>query len=138
VRVCVCGGRDVAGASLARSLGVEGRADGVLAVRLAARLRGYEPEQIVLVSGGARGADEIGERWAEANGVRIERFEAEWSRLGRAAGVHRNKCMIRSRPDFVAALWDGNSRGTKNMIEAATRAGIPVEIIPVSARVVSA
>ena len=46
---------------------------------------------IVIVSGGASGADALGERYAKENGFDIERYPADWQTYGRSAGPKRNK-----------------------------------------------
>ena len=70
-----------------------------------------------VVSGGARGADALGEAWAVANGVPVRRFLADWQSYGRAAGAIRNLEM-RAYGDALVALWDGESPGTRHMISA--------------------
>jgi hypothetical protein len=72
----------------------------------------------LVVSGMARGADKFGEVWAGMNNVPIKRFPADWDKHGKAAGFIRNKQMA-DNADALIAIWDGASRGTKNMIELA-------------------
>ena len=72
-----------------------------------------------VVSGGARGVDRLGERWAHEHGVAIKLFPAEWGRLGKKAGVLRNEQMARYAEALIA-VWDGSSRGTRHMIQRAT------------------
>lgn len=43
-----------------------------------------------VVSGRARGADSLGERWAQDNAIPLALFPADWDRHGRAAGPIRN------------------------------------------------
>ena len=81
----------------------------------------------VFVSGCCRGADQIGERFAEKHGFAVERCPADWNRYGRKAGPIRNKQMA-EMADFVICFWDGKSKGTKSMIDCAVRAGKPVKI----------
>lgn len=79
-----------------------------------------------VVSGGAIGVDTMGEKWANENSIRIRRFLPDWEE-GLAAGIIRNKQMA----DYAAALiavWDGESRGTKNMIEEATKRDLRVYV----------
>ena len=45
---------------------------------------------IIIVSGGARGADALGERYAKDNGFEIERYVAQWNKYGKYAGPKRN------------------------------------------------
>ena len=71
-----------------------------------------------LVHGAARGIDSAAGEWAERNKIPIKVFPADWSQHGRAAGPIRNRQMA-EYADALIAVWDGNSRGTKNMIETA-------------------
>ncbi len=64
---------------------------------------------IVIISGGASGADAIGEKYAKENGFEVERYPADWSKYGRGAGPKRNKQMAEVG-DFVICFWDGKSR----------------------------
>lgn len=81
----------------------------------------------VVLSGCASGADRAGEVWAAAHGVPVERFPAQWSRLGRAAGIRRNLCMV-AEAEALIAVWDGQSHGTRHVIEAARAAGLRVYV----------
>lgn len=83
---------------------------------------------IVIISGTARGADRLGEKYASERGFPIRRFPANWSRDGRAAGPIRNALMA-DNADALIAFWDGQSRGTKNMIDNAREKGLAVRII---------
>lgn len=85
----------------------------------------YEP--IEIVSGGARGADALGERYAKDRGYELRRFPADWNKYGKRAGYLRNVQMA-NYADALLAFWDGKSRGTKNMIEEATTRGLLVGI----------
>ena len=80
-----------------------------------------------VVSGGATGVDALGERYAEAADVPLKRYLADWKNKGRAAGPLRNH-MMAENADALIALWDGKSRGTKNMIETATKMGLLVYV----------
>lgn len=80
-----------------------------------------------VVSGGARGADAFGEEWARDRRVPVRVFPADWNRHGRAAGPIRNREMA-EYADALVAVWDGESRGTKNMIEEATKRGLKVHV----------
>ena len=83
-------------------------------------LEGYRKENTVIqvVSGGARGADSLGERWAKENGIPTKIFPAQWDKYGKSAGFRRNKDIV-ANCDAVAAFWDGQSRGTENTISIA-------------------
>lgn len=77
-----------------------------------------------VVSGGAEGVDQLGKDWAYKNGIPSKQFNAHWSENGRAAGPMRNREMA-AYADALIAVWDGESRGTKNMIEEMKRLGKP-------------
>lgn len=80
-----------------------------------------------VVSGGARGADILGERWATEKNITLARFPAHWNTYGKSAGYIRNKQMA-EYADILVALWDGESRGTKHMIDLARKEGLDVHI----------
>ena len=79
-------------------------------------------EVIEIVSGGAKGADKLAERYAKENNILTTIYLPDWKKHGKAAGIIRNKDII-DRASHVIAFWDGVSPGTKNSIERATRAG---------------
>lgn len=54
-------------------------------------------------------------------------MRADWGRFGRAAGSYRNAEMA-EYADAAIILWDGESRGTLDMIDKMRRAGKPCEI----------
>ena len=83
---------------------------------------------IVIISGTARGADRLGERYAAERGYRVERFPADWERDGIAAGPIRNSQMA-AHADALVAFWDGHSRGTKDMIERAEKHNLPIRVV---------
>jgi len=80
-----------------------------------------------VVSGCARGVDTIGEQLAERKGVPVKRFPANWDRDGKSAGYLRNAEMA-EYAEALVAVWDGQSRGTKHMIDLAKRKGLMVYI----------
>lgn len=71
-----------------------------------------------IVSGGARGADRMGETWAKQNNIPTLIFLPDWDKYGKSAGFIRNKDII-ANAELVVAFWDGNSRGTKSSIDIA-------------------
>lgn len=68
-----------------------------------------------VVSGTAAGPDSIGEVWAANNKIKVQQFIPDWSE-GKSAGIRRNVEMGHYGTHLIA-LWDGQSRGTKHMIE---------------------
>ena len=85
-------------------------------------------KQIVIISGHCNGADLLGERYAKEKKYRIETFLPQWELYGRAAGPIRNAEMARNA-DALIAFWDGQSRGTENMIAEAKANGLLIRII---------
>ena len=82
---------------------------------------------IEIVSGTARGADKLGERYAREKGYSIKQFPANWN-LGKSAGYIRNAEMAQYA-DMLIAFWDGTSKGTKHMIDLANKRSLRVEIV---------
>ena len=89
---------------------------------------GIDKEQFEIVSGHARGADLLGERFADQYGIKKKVFPVtreEWNRFGKSAGYRRNAEMARYAVDnsigILIAFWDKKSNGTKSMIELANR-----------------
>ena len=80
-------------------------------------------DSIEVVSGCARGADTLGERYAEERGYGIKKFPADWNRYGKSAGYLRNVEMA-EYADALIAFWDGKSKGTEHMICIAKKSWI--------------
>lgn len=85
-------------------------------------------DDLEIVSGTARGADQLGERWARENQVSLTQFPADWDRYGKSAGYRRNEQMAKYAHTLLAA-WDGKSRGTGHMIDLAKEYGLGVMIL---------
>lgn len=93
-------------------------------IALAVEHSGWLPEITEVVSGCARGVDRLGEFWAVQHGIQIKQFPANWKDHGQAAGRYRNMQMA-EYADALIAVWDGESRGTGNMIEEMRCLGKP-------------
>lgn len=99
----------------------------LLASKLDLLLAGLH-DGVSVVSGTARGADRLGERYAQAHGLPVHRFPADWERHDRAAGMLRNRHMAWASSHLVA-FWDGISPGTRNMIETARDSALAVRVV---------
>lgn len=86
---------------------------------------GFEITEVV--SGCATGIDMLGEQWARANSIPVKEMPADWNRHGNSAGPHRNRAMA-EYADAAIIIWDGQSRGTRNMIENMIRRKKPYYI----------
>lgn len=83
---------------------------------------------VSIVTGMARGADKLGRDFALVFNVKRYEFPADWNQYGKRAGMIRNKQMG-DFADGLLAFWDGQSKGTKQMIEYMRSLGKPVHII---------
>ena len=113
-RVLICGARNWSNAKLVRE-----------------ELKKHLPIDCV-IEGEAWGADTIGRQIAESMGIDVLAFPANWSKYGRAAGPIRNKQMLtRGKPTLVLAFHNDleNSKGTKDMVRQARKAGVEVIVI---------
>lgn len=83
---------------------------------------------VVVVHGGARGADQMAAHYARAYGMQTERHKADWHRYGKGAGPIRNQLMVDLGADEILAfLVEGlPCVGTRDCIDRAKKAGIPV------------
>lgn len=92
-------------------------------------LRGYRKHNPVIVHGAARGVDSIAGDCALALGYTVHPHPANWSEYHKAAGPIRNtEMLVQEKPDLVLAFHDDivNSKGTRNMVNQAVDAGIPI------------
>jgi hypothetical protein len=101
---------------------------GKLKARCTKIIEAYEFANIEIVSGGAKGADQMGEWFAKERGYPVRVFKADWS-IGKSAGYIRNEQMASyAKEDLgvLIAFHDGESRGTKHMIDIARRQDLQV------------
>lgn len=87
---------------------------------------GLHPTFVVVVHGGARGADSLAQAVADNFGLWTEVHPAEWDRYGRSAGHRRNAEMVAAGADVCLAFPLGESRGTRGCMALARKAGIRV------------
>ncbi len=95
-----------------------------------------------VVSGGARGVDKLGERWAEENSIPCEEFKPDWKNIKHpdavvkkgaygeydcTAGFRRNQAMA----DYAEAaiIIKENTSGTEDMLEKANQCGLRVYVL---------
>ena len=93
-------------------------------------LQGINPnnEEIEIVSGNARGADKLGERYAKEHNLPVKLFPANWDKYGKQAGYLRNQEMA-NYADMLIAFWDEKSKGTKHMIDIAKKQDLTVIVV---------
>lgn len=74
-----------------------------------------------LLSGNAPGADRLGEKYAQEHGIEYKIIPSEWDKHGLKATMMRNEVLLKAA-DFTVLFWDGESEGSKHMIDIARRA----------------
>lgn len=89
-------------------------------------LRGFGFDRVVLIHGGARGADMLAAHIGRSMGLEIEAHPARWDVYGKAAGPLRNKEMVELGADLVLAFPVGESRGTRGCMRLAREKGCAV------------
>ena len=86
-------------------------------------LQDYLPEGTdEIVSGGAKGIDTCARNFAIKNGLKLTEFRPEYNKYGRGAPLRRNETIV-NYADMVLAFWDGESRGTKFVINYCEKVG---------------
>lgn len=94
------------------------------------------PENLVIVSGGARGPDSIAEATARSLGVEVLSFPADWDGpLGKGAGHARNTDIVNAS-SILIAFWDLKSTGTMDSVWKAHKAGKKVTVLDEHGKVV--
>ena len=83
-----------------------------------------------IVSGKCSGVDRMGERYAREHHIPVKEFPAAWGTYGKSAGPIRNRKMA-IYADVLIAFWDGESKGTKNMISQMKEQGKPYYIVKI-------
>jgi hypothetical protein len=84
--------------------------------------------EIEIVSGRARGADQLGERYAKERNYPIKMFAADWNRYGKRAGYIRNEDMA-NYGDGLILFWNGISKGSEHMLNTAKEWNLKIRII---------
>lgn len=126
IKIIIAGGRDFKNFEA-----VKVEVDSILKSYLGDNI---DKSKIEIVSGGARGADKLAEIVAKELSIPNKVFNANWNKYGKSAGLIRNKQMA----NYVASsdckgillcFWDGQSKGTENMIQTAKNIGIEVKVV---------
>lgn len=91
-------------------------------------LKLYIPQIKLVISGGAKGADFMGEVWADSNNIEKTIFYPDWDKFGKRAGFVRNELIIKEC-DCCIAFWDGESNGTKHSLSLCEKYNKPYKII---------
>jgi hypothetical protein len=81
----------------------------------------------IVITGGARGADHLAEKWCYTNGVHCAVVTPLWEHYSHGAGPLRNGAMLLLEPELVLAFPGG--RGTADMIRQAREWGCAITTI---------
>jgi len=101
-------------------------------------LQKFSASETVLIHGACRGTDIICAEIAVALGFVVKAFPANWEKFGKGAGAIRNQQMITENHfppndpiDLCLAFHNDieNSRGTRDMLSRAEKAGIKTKLI---------
>ena len=84
-------------------------------------------EDPVVVSGGARGVDRMGEDWASLHWLTVLQFLPDYHRYGKGAPLKRNVEMAQAA-DYCVAFHDGESPGTAHMVDTARQFGLVTKV----------
>ena len=77
-----------------------------------------------IISGGARGVDNLGEKYAKQNNIKLTIFKPNWNKYGIKGGVIRNTQM--SRYADCAIVVHCGSKGSIDMINKMKKLNKPV------------
>ena len=83
---------------------------------------------VVIVSGTARGVDQLAIRYAKEKNLQCIEMPANWNAYGKSAGYHRNVDMSLIA-DAAICLSRNQSRGTQHMFNIMKTQGKPVIMI---------
>lgn len=83
-------------------------------------------EDVTIIHGGAKGADRLAGSIALSMWGKVEEYLPDWNTHGKAAAILRNQDMVDTKPDICLAFPVGESRGTRDCMRRAEKAGIKV------------
>lgn len=81
-----------------------------------------------VVSGGARGADSLAEKWATEKNLSMKIFYPDWKTYGKAAGPRRNQ-MIIEYTNYLIAFPSITGRGTQDSLRKANYMKKPTKVL---------
>lgn len=90
-------------------------------------LSDQKPEDVVIISGGAGGADDLAYQYARKRQLKFEMFPARWDAHGKMAGFLRNIEMAKSA-DACIIFNENGSKGSTHMEEQARKHGLKLKV----------
>ena len=96
-------------------------------------LSNHRNDEIHIVSGGAKGADSLAERYARERGYLLHVFPAQWNLYGKSAGYKRNEQMQKFIAQYphrgCVCFWDGESKGTQHNFDLCRNFNTPLRVL---------
>ncbi len=151
IKFIVCGGRDFSNIPnrLTKSNAVEYALKkkeqqyvfamlDILAIKYSSFYNKYDnwlPNDIMVISGGAKGVDSAAIDWAVVNWCISAVYEADWDKHKKAAGPIRNQLIIDSEVPKVNGIYQNKNiyliafpggKGTEDMVRRGMKAGLTV------------
>lgn len=83
-----------------------------------------------IIEGGAIGVDTLARNYAKQHSIQLETYPAEWKKWGKSAAYIRNQQMA-TKAEALIAIWDGQSKGTKHMIDIAEAAKLKIYVLKI-------
>jgi len=87
-----------------------------------------DKKDVQIISGTARGADSLGEKYAIERRYSLVKVPAKWDKYGKSAGYKRNEEMAQMA-DCLIAFWDGKSKGTGHMIKLSKKYNLKTKVV---------
>ena len=91
-------------------------------------LSNKEPDEVCIISGGAKGADTVAEKYANAMGYEIDIYQPDYDQFGKGAPLVRNKEMAGDADAVVAFMLKPGTSGTEHMIKHSRDLGKRVQV----------
>lgn len=85
---------------------------------------------LMVITGGARGADALAHDWARDRGHETVVVPANWELNGKMAGFVRNEMMMGFCPDIVFGFFQNHqTTGTLDMLQRGKNAGVDTRYV---------
>ena len=81
-----------------------------------------------IVSGGAKGADTLAERFSQEYQIKMVIYRPDWNLYGKRAGILRNTDIVESSTHMIA-FPSRSGKGTQDSIRKAKDNKIPVKVL---------
>ena len=85
-------------------------------------------KSLVIISGGAIGADKLAARFAKEHDLELIEYLPDWEKFGKAAGFKRN-WLIWEEAEAGVAFWDGVSKGTAHSFRISKQQHKPLHVV---------